>query len=135
FHCLIRLDFYPMPVHVFIPNKLQKNKEVSLLFYFHGWRLEGSPSPFEGRQGDFRSFIEKAQWNGIIIVPESLGPNITYQEYFLTPQAANNFFEAIITEIQFALDTTERLSFGFAGHSGAYVILDKLAEWLLEGSL
>lgn len=130
-HCLNQYDFYPRPLHIYIPNNVSDMNDKHLFVHFHGHNLTGfdhffrTQTPGDG-YGDYGFFLQDSGVNGVLIIPESLGNCETYDQFFAVEKNAQNFFLQIkkITNIQNSLH--------LSGHSGAYRVLNKLTGYIVD---
>ncbi len=135
--CRGNIRSYSRPVNFFIPTQLRLSQPISLVYYFHGFLFSAGESAFTGKNGDFGKYLADAGVNAILVAPESLGKNTTYNTELNTPEKAQRFFnftDAILTTagLPVASQSTLRL---LSGHSGAYVILSRLGAWAASAAV
>jgi len=112
-HCVNKIDNYPRPVHFFYPNNLKTDESVNLNLHFQGYNIEGY-DPIK----NFGNLLVQSSSNTIVVVPESLGKDETYNSFFANRLDGTNFITDVIKKNSFGIDTLS-----FSGHSGAFQVL------------
>ncbi len=136
--CQNKFPWYPRPIR-FIVNKSQISESKSVVLYLHG-HLIGGFAPFYDKKlnntyADFFNFYLKALSQNkndeypILVMPESLGNCLTFDQFFKDPQQALLFFNSIN---KFFPKVSE---YHFSGHSGAYRALNQLAKLVVQNKL
>ena len=128
-HCRGFVEGYSQPVHMFVPLTL--GRHPALLYYFHGFWLDGGTNPFAGDRGDFAASLAESKADVIAVVPESRGQNADFRRQLGTAAQVDAFVlrtEDLLYHAGVTLDSgTPKL---LAGHSGAYVTLAQIGEGL-----
>ncbi|QDK43037.1 hypothetical protein DOM21_16560 [Bacteriovorax stolpii] len=133
-HCLNKYDFYPRPIHFFIPKNLNASIPRHLFVHFHGHNLNGydhfkrTTIPGEG-YGDYGYFLADSGASGILVIPESLGNCTSYDQYFSSIINTNLFF----SKIKEMTSTNENIH--LSGHSGAYRVLNRITGYVVANKL
>lgn len=132
-HCKMIVGNYPRPVHVYIPESIQKNESLKVLLHFHGHNLAGYDHFYRTKNtgegyGDYAAFLLKSKINGVLIIPESLGNCSTYDSFFADPIRTSLFLNSLEKIIDNEISTNDR-QWIISGHSGAYRVLNKLAGY------
>ena len=83
--CRGKVDAYPEPVRIFIPKNGRPGSR--LVLHFHGKNIgPGGPRDssyhFKNGSGDFGNWLDDANSNDLLVVPESLGETRTYDTLF-----------------------------------------------------
>lgn len=132
-HCKVLVGEYPRPVHFFIPTNLDFAQPLKTIVHFHGHNLAGYDHFYRTKvkgegYGDFGAFLINSKFNGVVVVPESLGNCSTYDTFFTDQRRTLSFFSAVekkITGLNKPINPTLIVS----GHSGAYRVVNKLAGY------
>lgn len=83
--CRGKVESYPEPIRVYIPKDKPLGRKIS--FHFHGNNIgPGGPRDssfhFQGGSGDFGLWLDEAESNDLLVIPESLGNTKTYDSIF-----------------------------------------------------
>ena len=112
-HCLNKIDNYPRPVHFFYPNNLNTDKSINLNLHFQGYNIEGY-DPIN----NFGNLLVQSSSNTIIVAPESLGKDETFNSFFSSRLNGTSFISEVIKKNNFSIATLS-----LSGHSGAFQVL------------
>jgi hypothetical protein len=130
FVCRGRIEGYPEPVRVFIPRGFRAMSK-RLAIHFHGNNSASDPRDntvhFKDGRGDFLGWLDEADSEHILVVPDSLGSTRTYDTQFpsAAPNAGAANFDRLIQSIE-ELAGMEAQSIALSAHSGGYRALGAL---------
>lgn len=135
-HCRGPIENYSQPVDIYIPNGFSTLAPVSLAFHFMGYWTQSAFDPFTAANGDYGSYLASSGQNALLILPESTGADTTYTNELSTAAKVDAFFRNVQTLLTRAGvrvdDSTPRV---LSGHSGAYMILGKIGDMALAGTV
>jgi hypothetical protein len=119
-HCQNLSQNYPLPIHIFIPKKIDLSLKINLNIHFHGHNLPGY-NHFNKSYGDYGQYLSESDSNSILVIPESSGKCETYDNFLAIENNFLMLFYDISKQIQYPLS-----QLSFSGHSGAFRILRKI---------
>jgi hypothetical protein len=137
--CYGKIDGYPQGVLFFVPDHLDTQKTLNLVYHFHGFNIYPGKNALETHfneadgSGDFASWISEGHLNGVVIAPTSVGHCTTFFHYFSDSGDTRQFFEGTQKLILGSLGKTfADTKISLSSHSGSDTTLSYLAKTLSE---
>jgi len=131
--CRGKFTSYNQAVNIFIPPQYSAQKKTDWNWHFHGFLSSANADPFDLKTGagDFGQLLKSAGSNDIVVAPESRGKCEDYRNV-TAPQFVKMLQEGRELLKSSGATLSQNSKLGLSGHSGAYVILNKIGNWNLQ---
>lgn len=132
YRCRGMIEGYPQSVNIFIPPHFEKRKSQPLALHFHGHNQNPQDPEVhfnvKNGDGDYGKMLALSGANTLLIIPESLGKDSTYKDYFKKTEDLDRLLKGVESKTGTTIS-----SLSLSSHSGGDRTMDRLASWYISG--
>lgn len=141
YRCRGAISGYPLPINIFIPASYQSSPSTPIALHFHGHSPDCSQIKDEvkkekcdpsakvhftsGESTNYGSFATKAGFKGLFVMPESIGKDDTFKQFFTKQEKLNSFLKQV--QEKAGLNSISSLS--ISSHSGGDTVINQISNW------